>query len=268
MRLEHLIDPLLRITEEACSAIMEIYDRFQPGDEIRKTDNSPLTFADKRSHEIIVSGLRALTPGMGIISEEHKNLDYDVRKNLDYIWCVDPLDGTKEFIKKNGEFTTNIALIQDQRPILGVIGVPAQGYQCYAYQGGGAYKVVNGQRIPLRANRFSMSDRGLRLVASRSHLNEATQEFANQLQDVSFVSQGSSLKFLILADQGADIYPRLAPTMEWDTAAAQCVLEEAGGLVLRHDNREPMRYNKPSLTNPHFIAFGDVQDLEQWQEKL
>ena len=267
MNLNTLIPGLLDINERAANAIMEVYATFQVGDEIVKSDNSPLTRADQKSHDIIVAGLEKLTPHIKIISEEHKNLPFADRKDLEYVWCVDPLDGTKEFIKKNGEFTINIALIKDGAPVLGVMGVPAQGFTCYAYKGGGAFKVVDGQSTKLQASSFSMDQSGLRLVASRSHLNEATQEFANQFEDVEFVSRGSALKFLIIAEEQADIYPRLAPTMEWDTAAAHIILEEAGGLVLRHDNRQPLRYNKQNLLNPHFVAFGDVRQLGNWKQK-
>ncbi len=266
MKLNSLIPGLLDINSRASAAIMEVYQEFNAGDEIIKSDDSPLTQADQKSHQIIMDGLVKLTPHLNVISEEHKNLPFEERKNLEYVWCIDPLDGTKEFIKKNGEFTVNIALIKDGVPILGVMGVPAQDFACYAYLGGGAYKVQDETTEQLHASSFSMKQSGLRLVASRSHLNEATQQFADQLDDVTFVSRGSALKFLIIAEKNADIYPRLAPTMEWDTAAAHCILEEAGGLVIRHDNRQPLRYNKQTLTNPHFVAFGDVQNLSAWKE--
>ena len=266
MNLNTLIPGLLEINAKASQAIMEVYANFSAGDEILKSDDSPLTQADQQSHKIIMDGLTKLTPHIQVISEEHKNLDYADRKELEYVWCVDPLDGTKEFIKKNGEFTVNIALIKNGVPVLGVMGVPAQDFACYAYKGGGAYKVVGDKKEQLHASAFRMDQKGLRLVASRSHLNEATQEFADQLNEAVFVSRGSALKFLIIAEQNADVYPRLAPTMEWDTAAAHCILEESGGLVIRHDNRQPLRYNKQNLLNPHFVAFGDVKELSSWQE--
>jgi 3'(2'), 5'-bisphosphate nucleotidase len=267
MNLKSLIPGLLDINMRASAAIMDVYKTFQAGDEVLKSDDSPLTRADQRSHEIIIAGLKKLTPDIPVISEEHKNLPYAERKNYTLIWCIDPLDGTKEFIKKNGEFTVNIALINEGAPVLGVMGVPAQDFACYAHQGGGAYKIQDGKSTRLLASQFSLNQSGLKLVASRSHLNEATQHFANQFDQVEFVSRGSALKFLIIAEQQADIYPRLAPTMEWDTAAAHCILEEAGGLVIRHDNREPLRYNKQNLLNPHFVAFGDVQGLSGWEEQ-
>ncbi len=266
MNLKSLIPGLLETNERASKAIMEVYANFNAGDEILKSDDSPLTQADQKSHAIIMEGLKKLTPDIQVISEEHKNLDYNDRKDLEYVWCVDPLDGTKEFIKKNGEFTVNIALIKNGVPVLGVMGVPAQNFACFACKGEGAYKVVDGRREQLRASSFTLKQSGLRLVASRSHLNEATQAFANQFDDVQFVSRGSALKFLIIAEKEADLYPRLAPTMEWDTAAAHIILEEAGGLVIRHDNRQPLRYNKQNLLNPHFVAFGDVQGLSSWME--
>jgi len=266
MNLKSLIPGLLDINEKASKAIMEVYATFNAGDEQLKSDDSPLTMADQKSHNIIMEGLKKLTPTIQVISEEHKNLDYADRKNLEHVWCIDPLDGTKEFIKKNGEFTVNIALIHHGAPILGVMGVPAQDFACYACKGEGAYKVVNNNHEQLHASKLTMDQKGLRLVASRSHLNEATQTFASQFENVEFVSRGSALKFLIIAEQQADIYPRLAPTMEWDTAAAHIILEEAGGLVIRHDNRQPLRYNKQNLLNPHFVAFGDVTGLSDWKE--
>lgn len=265
MNLNSLIPGLLDVNERASAAIMEVYAHFNAGDETLKSDDSPLTVADQRSHAIIMDGLKKLTPNIPVISEEHKNLPYSERKNYDYVWCVDPLDGTKEFIKKNGEFTVNIALIKEGVPVLGVMGVPAQGFACYACKGSGAYKVEGGKEVRLNAEPFTLKQAGLRLVASRSHLNEATQNFASQFDQVEFVSRGSALKFLIIAEKQADMYPRLAPTMEWDTAAAHIILEEAGGLVLRYDNRQPLRYNKQNLLNPHFVAFGDVKGLSEWE---
>ena len=237
---------------------MRVYATFGAHEIKYKSDDSPLTLADKKSHNIIVAGLKKLTPDIQIISEEHQNLDYDERKDLDLVWCVDPLDGTKEFIKKNGEFTVNIALIKDQTPILGIVGIPAQGRIAWACKGGGAFLEDDKGTYELHAPEYRLSDSGLRIVASRSHLNEATRLFAEQFKDATFVSSGSSLKFLLIAEQKADIYPRLAPTMEWDTAAAHCILEESGGSIINDEDKLPLRYNKENLLNPHFIAQGKV----------
>lgn len=151
MNLKSLIPGLLDVNERAAAAIMEVYETFQAGDEVLKSDDSPLTQADQLSHNIIVAGLKKLTPDIPVISEEHKNLPYEDRKDFKLIWCIDPLDGTKEFIKKNGEFTINIALINDGVPVLGVMGVPAQNFACYAHRGGGAFKMQDGKAIQLHA---------------------------------------------------------------------------------------------------------------------
>ena len=259
MNLNELIEPLKMITRQAGEEIMRVYATFGANEVEYKADDSPLTIADKKSHNIIVAGLKELTPDIQIISEEHKNLDYDARKDLELVWCVDPLDGTKEFIKKNGEFTVNIALIKDHAPILGIVGIPAQGRIAWAYKGGGAYLEDDERTYRLQAPEYGNSDIGLRIVASRSHLNEATRAFADQFQQATFVSSGSSLKFLLIAEQKADIYPRLAPTMEWDTAAAHCILEESGGSVINDEDKLPLRYNKENLLNPHFIARGKIR---------
>ncbi|MCL4169309.1 UNVERIFIED_CONTAM: hypothetical protein GTU68_003603, partial [Idotea baltica] len=172
---------------------------------------------------------------------------------------VDPLDGTKEFIKRNGEFTVNIALIHNNKSVAGVVYVPVTDEMFWAIEGEGAWKEASGEKTKLQANNYSMEDEGLGVVCSRSHLNEETSTFLNNMNNPETVSKGSSLKFLIIAESNADVYPRLAPTMEWDTAAAHIILEEAGGQVVRADDHTPLRYNKEILTNPHFIAYGNVK---------
>lgn len=258
MNLENLVEPLLAICEDAMQGIMNIYEETKDVVYEKKDDNSPLTEADKASHAIIVAGLSILTPEIQIISEEHKNLDYEDRKDLDYVWCVDPLDGTKEFIKRNGEFTVNIALIQDGKPVVGIVGLPAHNVIYYATEGHGAFKYENGQSQKIEAANFTKNDKGLKIVASRSHMNDETKAFADQYDEATFVSRGSALKFTIIAEGNAHIYPRIAPTMEWDTAAAQAVLVEAGGSVVRYDNHEPLTYNKENLLNPFFVAYGHM----------
>ena len=219
-----------------------------------KDDNSPLTRADREANAIICEGLEQLNQKLPIISEENKAIPYEERKDYDYVWMVDPLDGTKEFIKRNGEFTVNIALIHKNRSIAGVVYAPAKDEMYFAVEGTGAYRVLESQNVRLVVNHYSTSDDGLRIVCSRSHLNDATQAFIDQFSNPEKVSTGSSLKFLIIAKGGAEIYPRLAPTMEWDTAAAQIILEEAGGSVLQADSSQPVQYNKEDLLNPQFIA--------------
>ena len=247
------------IARKAGQAIMEIYER-EDFEVERKGDESPLTVADRISNQIICEGLEAMEPGFPIVSEENKQIPYGKRRGYAYHWLVDPLDGTKEFIKRNGEFTVNIALIHEQRPILGVVYIPARDELYWAVERAGAFLVEHGELSELVTQPFHLSDAGLRVVTSRSHLNDATRAFVDKLNGPETVSRGSSLKFLAIARGEAQLYPRLGPTMEWDTAAAQIVLEEAGGKVLVEATGEALKYNKEDLLNPNFIAYGKVQD--------
>lgn len=254
-----LIEQVRDIAFAAGEEILEVYkDEASFGVEA-KADDSPLTLADQRANKVICDSLIALNPDIPIISEENKAIEYAERKDFEYFWMVDPLDGTKEFIKRNGEFTVNIALIYKDKSIGGVVYVPVTDEMYWAIEGHGAWKKSNGNKERLAANKYSMEDEGLGVVCSRSHLNEETSAFLEKMNKPETVSKGSSLKFLIIAESNADVYPRLAPTMEWDTAAAQIVLEEAGGKVVRADDHTPLRYNKEILTNPHFIAYGDLK---------
>lgn len=251
-----LIEKVKEIAVKAGDAILEIYaDESQFGVELKK-DDSPLTKADQNANAIIVEGLERLEEQYPIISEETKLVDYSIRKDYDKFWLVDPLDGTKEFIKRNGEFTVNIALIQKNSPIAGVVYVPVTGEMYWAEKGQGAFYSKGEETKQLLANEFTHADKGLRIVASRSHMNDETKEFVEKLNEPSIVSKGSSLKFLIIASGDAELYPRIAPTMEWDTGAAQIVLEEAGGSVLQYGTEIPLQYNKPNLLNPFFVAAG------------
>ena len=225
---------------------------------VSKEDSSPLTIADKKSNDIICSSLASLTPEIPIVSEENKQVSYSERKNYEVFWQVDPLDGTKEFIKRNGEFTVNIALIKDGRSIMGVVFCPYTNDMYYAYSGGGAWLENSEGLSKILSHEFSLKDSGLRMVCSRSHLNDATKAFVEKFDSPELVAKGSSLKFMILAVGKADIYPRLGPTMEWDTSSAQIILEEAGGSVIDQSTGEPLRYNKENLLNPYFIAYGSV----------
>ncbi|MEM6380502.1 MAG: 3'(2'),5'-bisphosphate nucleotidase CysQ, partial [Bacteroidota bacterium] len=174
-----------------------------------------------------------------------------------YNWLVDPLDGTKEFIKRNGEFTVNIALVHNGKLEMGVVYAPVLEEMFWAVKGEGAFIEKDGTQQLLKVESFNMTDVNLGVVCSRSHLNDATQAFVDQLNEPKLVATGSSLKFLILAKGEAHIYPRLAPTMEWDTGAAQMILEEAGGSVISEKSKEALLYNKENLLNPAFIAYGD-----------
>ena len=259
-QLRNLIAQILPIAQKAGDKIMEVYQDEASFDIESKDDNSPLTRADREANDIICQYLELLTPKLPIISEENKEIPYEQRKHYEYCWMVDPLDGTKEFIKRNGEFTVNIALIKNNESVGGVVFAPVLDKLYYASKGNGAYMSSNGKVSPLHATYFHSEEKALSIVCSRSHLNDATQAFIDKYNDPIKVSKGSSLKFLILAAGEAQLYPRLAPTMEWDTAAAHIILEEAGGEILRADNRKPLQYNKKDLLNPHFIAGGHRLD--------
>ncbi|MBI1227682.1 MAG: 3'(2'),5'-bisphosphate nucleotidase CysQ [Bacteroidetes bacterium] len=254
----NLIPELLEITRKAGEAILEIYHSDADFGVEAKSDDSPLTRADRAANEVICRGLEALPIQFPIISEENKLLPYDVRRNWKQCWLVDPLDGTKEFIKKNGDFTVNIALVENGEVVLGVVGIPAQDELYWAVKGKGAFLIKNREEQSITAAKFSQMDAALNIVASRSHLTPDTEAFIAKYNSPNIVSRGSALKFLLLAKGEAHVYPRIAPTMEWDTAAAQIVLEEAGGKVLVYETGEPLRYNRENLLNPSFVGYGQV----------
>ncbi|TKI69928.1 3'(2'),5'-bisphosphate nucleotidase CysQ [Sulfurimonas crateris] len=244
------IEDIKQIALKAGAKIMNIYTRDFSIE--YKDDKSPLTEADLQANEIICSELKKLYPQMPIMSEENKQTEYETRKEWEYYWCIDPIDGTKEFIKKNDEFTVNIALIHKNSPVLGVVYAPAIDEMYSAKQGEGTF--LNGQKLPLKVNKDKSEK--LYVVASKSHLSEETQEFINTLDAkvIEQVSKGSSLKLCMIASGEADIYPRLAPTMEWDTAAADAIVREAGKMTYQFENNEPMVYNKENLLNPWFVV--------------
>lgn len=243
-----------QIARRAGAAILDIYYSDDFGVET-KSDDSPLTRADRAANEVIVAGLAALRFQAPVVSEESREVPYAERKQYTRFWLVDPLDGTKEFIKRNGEFTVNIALIEAGYPILGVVYVPVTDALYYATATDGAWQAGETPHR-LTAAGYSRTQAGLRVVASRSHLNEATRAFMDQLNEPEIVSRGSSLKIIELARGDAHLYPRLAPTMEWDTAAGQAVLEAAGGQLIDQETGQRMAYNKPVLRNNHFVATG------------
>ena len=256
------LEEIKNIAIEAGNTIMEIYKRdFQIE---YKDDKSPLTEADIKANEIICSALTKLYPNIPIMSEENKKVEYEERKDWEYYWCIDPIDGTKEFIKKNDEFTVNIALIYKHSPVLGVVYAPAVDKMYTSKKNEGAF--LNGKKLPL-----PHVDKLFTVVASKSHLSQETQEFINDLKkeysDLTSSSKGSSLKLCMVADGSANIYPRIAPTMEWDTAAAHAIVLESGKDVYVYDNNisaleylessnklEPMVYNKENLLNSYFVV--------------
>ncbi len=250
-----MIQTVIDIAVQAGNAILEIYK--QDFEVEFKSDFSPLTVADKNANAIIIEGLKRIDPSIPIISEENKLTDYSIRSTWTKCWIVDPLDGTKEFIKKNGEFTVNIALVENGIPILGVVHVPVQNITYYAERNKGSYKIEDGNTRILKIRRLA-EDGILKIVGSRSHQTPELLEYVEQQKtkfaNVDFVAAGSSLKFCLLADGKADVYPRLGLTMEWDTCAGHIVATEAGALVERFDNQQPLLYNREDLLNPYFIV--------------
>jgi 3'(2'), 5'-bisphosphate nucleotidase len=250
------LDAVRDIAVEAGRAILAVYER----DFVTSTkeDGSPLTEADRAAHELIVTRLRALTPDVPVLSEESAAIGYKERARWAQFWLVDPLDGTKEFIKRNGEFTVNIALIRDGEPVLGVVHVPVSGATYFACRGEGAFLQVPGRAAQAIHVGFYAGGRA-RVVASRSHAGDSLRAYLDRLAaaegEFDTVAMGSSLKLCLVAEGRADVYPRLGPTSEWDTAAAQCVVEVAGGRVT-DVHGERLRYNKTSLLNPWFIVSG------------
>ncbi|MBN2825778.1 MAG: 3'(2'),5'-bisphosphate nucleotidase CysQ [Campylobacterales bacterium] len=256
------IEEIIKIAQEAGAATMEIYQKDFAVE--YKDDQSPLTEADIKANAIICEALTKLYPTLPILSEENKTVAYSERKDWEYYWCIDPIDGTKEFIKKNDEFTINIALIAKNTPVLGVVYAPALGELYYAKKGEGAYKrvlsvkceVLSEEKLPLQAN--DKPNEELAVVASKSHLSDETQAFIDNLalstQHLTLTSKGSSLKLCMIATGEADIYPRLAPTMEWDTAAADAIVREAGKMSYQFESETPLVYNKEDLLNPWFVV--------------
>jgi len=249
-----LLDAVRAISSAAGAAILRVYERDFTVE--IKDDRSPLTEADRAAHEIIVAELGALQPRWPVLSEESPASALTMRRSWDRYWLVDPLDGTKEFIKRNGEFTVNIALIDNHEPVLGVVLSPVLGIEYGALRGHGAFKSqAGGAPQPIQVRDKAAAP--LRVVGSRSHASESLVAYVNALGPHEMQPMGSSLKICLVAEGAADVYPRLGPTSEWDTAAAQAILEAAGGVMMDLAG-EPLRYNtKEQLLNPHFVAYGD-----------
>lgn len=249
-------------------AILKIYN--DPSSDFgieRKADNSPLTIADRRAHEVIIQTL--LPSGIYTLSEEGKHESYESRKAHNRLWIIDPLDGTKEFIKRNGEFTVNIALVENGAPVMGVVYLPVKRVLYFAEQSIGAFRADNislddapssveeyiarSQKLPLDTPHEKFT-----IVASRSHLSDETVAFVESMKaehgEVEFISSGSSIKIALVAEGSADVYPRFAPTMEWDTAAGDAVARCAGAEVIQHGESTPLEYNKEDLLNPWFMV--------------
>ncbi|MFQ2110679.1 3'(2'),5'-bisphosphate nucleotidase CysQ [Aeromonas rivipollensis] len=244
------ISALEPIARAAGDTIMAIYH--QPFAVEYKQDESPLTAADQGAHEVIVQALARLTPDIPVLSEESDAETMQARCGWSRYWLVDPLDGTKEFVSRNGEFTVNIALIEESRPVWGLVYAPVLDKLWYGGKEVGAWRVADGTHEAIQT-RPHEAGQVWRVVGSRNHLSQETLDYLAPFGEIELVSMGSSLKFCIIAEGGAELYPRLAPTCEWDTAAAQAVLEGAGGSVTQLDGTA-LAYNKPDILNPWFVA--------------
>lgn len=263
MNQTQLMQAVIDIAEAAGASILDVYENANAPAVGLKADNSPITEADRRAHTLITERLAALTPDIPVLSEESAAVAFTIRKSWTSYWLVDPLDGTKEFIKRNGEFTVNIAYIEQGRAVMGVVQVPVTGTTYSGSLGAGAFvQRRSGERRPIHSASMPATSTRVRVVASRSHGDAALQKVLHHLQsgfaEVDVVSMGSSLKLCLLAEGRADIYPRLAPTSEWDTAAAHAILAAAGGELVT-TGFEPLRYNtRDSLLNPDFLALADT----------
>ncbi len=253
---------IIALAKQAGQAILREYD--QAGEDvIFKPGGSPLTRADMASHHLILAGLQALTPALPVLSEESAALPYDERRHWRAYWLVDPLDGTKEFLKRNGEFTVNIAFVEQGEPVLGVIYAPALDLTYFASRSEGAFRQSpDGNPVAIAVQNHR--DAKLKVVASRSHLGNGLEGGLERLGEHEYVKMGSSLKFCAVADGTAHLYIRRGPTMEWDTAAGQCIVEAAGGMVTDLQGKT-LSYNKPNLLNPAFLATS-IPDV--WQQLL
>ena len=257
---ENLLE-IVNISVDAGEVILNYYN--ENVDVIYKDDESPLTKADLASHKIITDSIKKITPDIPILSEE-EFIDWKIRKKWKKYWLIDPLDGTKEFIKKNDEFTVNIALIENNRPILGVIYTPALNELFYSIKNFGSYKILTKKKLNTlkEAKRISINKKKsnkIKIVGSRSHSNPILDEWDNKnFNEFDILQKGSSLKFCLIAEGSADNYPRFGPTSEWDIAAGHIILEEAGGKLKSIDNKEILYNEKENILNPEFFAYSNI----------
>lgn len=262
-----LLEQMVVIAREAGDKILKVYQ--SDFAVTHKDDETPLTQADIAAHSHIVAALEDLSPRLPILSEEAANIPYSTRRHWQQYWLVDPLDGTREFIKRNGEFTVNIALIEEHAPMLGVVHVPVKDTvytgSLAGTSGAGAFRQA-GRETATAIHVRSPAATPLRIVGSRSHRGDTLDRYLPRLAPYDIIAVGSSLKFCLVAEGSADLYPRFGPTSEWDTAAAQAVVEAAGGAVIQTDG-SPLRYNtKADLLNPHFLVYGDR--ARDWRKVL
>ena len=257
---ENLLE-IVNISVDAGEVILNYYN--ENVDVIYKDDESPLTKADLASHKIITDSIKKITPDIPILSEE-EFIDWKIRKKWKKYWLIDPLDGTKEFIKKNDEFTVNIALIENNRPILGVIYTPALNELFYSIKNFGSYKILTKKKLNTlkEAKRISINKKKsnkIKIVGSRSHSNPILDKWVNKnFNEFDILQKGSSLKFCLIAEGSADIYPRFGPTSEWDIAAGHIILEEAGGKLKSIENKEILYNEKENILNPEFFAYSNI----------
>lgn len=256
MQITGLLNPIIQLAKHAGEEIMAIYRRGETAAIQTKSDASPLTLADLAAHRIISAGLKELQPAWPILSEEDAIPAFAERQLWQHYWLIDPLDGTKEFIEQTNDFTVNIALIENHQPILGVVYVPALALCYFASKNGGAFKQI-GEQEPEDIHAANWQGGTARVAASRRHGLTELQSFLHQLQNFTIVSRGSALKCCLVAEGKADIYPRLSPTSEWDIAAAQCIVEQAGGAIIDTKGVSLRYNNKDSVENPSFLAVGD-----------
>lgn len=267
MQLADLLPGVRKAVAEAGAAIMDVYEHPSTMEVETKTDDSPVTRADLESNRILESHLRALAPDIPILSEESEQAAWATRKDWNELWVLDPLDGTRQFIDRNGEFTVNVALVRDHRPVLGVVYAPALDRWYYATADGKAWRRDNNREPVVIEAGHKKFDQPWQVVGSRSHRNSAVEDFVARLGAAEFVAMGSSLKLCLVADGSADIYPRLGPTSEWDTCAAQAVVEAAGGQVVNALTGRALTYNtEADLLNPWFIACREPR--EEWLEMV
>lgn len=254
--LDELTEEIKIISEEAGKQILEIYETDFSVE--NKEDNSPLTAADMAAHNTICQALKKLTPNTPLLSEESSNISYAERQSWNQYWLIDPLDGTREFVKRNGEFSVNIALIEKQKSILGVIHIPVSGVTYSACLNNGACKHEPGKASKKIFARKTDQE-NITIAGSRSHGNQQQRDLIEKLDNPETLAIGSSLKFCLVAEGLADIYPRFGPTSEWDSAAAQCIVEESGAIVV-DTNFKTLEYNtKESLLNPSFLVIADKE---------
>lgn len=252
--LKQLLDPVIQVAYEAGKEIMQVYDAGFSVEE--KKDKTPVTEADMAAHKVIETRLKELTPHLPIITEESKPASFKERQGWERYWLIDPLDGTREFIKRNGEFTVNIALIDGENSVMGVVYAPVEGVLYYAAKGQGAFKQDSTDKPVAIHVREKCADKVV-VACGRTRPSDAIKSYVAKLEDYEIIYVGSALKSCLVAEGKADLYVRLGPTSEWDTAAAQCVVEEAGGAIT-DTAMQRLKYNtKDSLLNPHFFVFGD-----------